>query len=1227
MRNSLKRLLSLLLVLAMVCSVLPATALAQNADTMIYGRTKMPDPEPEFLVNSLHGEGRDPRSVFPAGFTPEAPAPLANTSSYGDMASAAAQLRAGMVAHQAEVDVYVRTTSSDSSTVCRQIFHDALAHTGQPKEGDYLGWQWDGLSYGRSYSASGGYYYYDITFYVEYYVTAAQEAQVDAAAQRLLDQLDLYDAGDYYKVKGVYDWICANVDYDYDNLNDNSYTLKFTAYAALIDRIAVCQGYALLMYRLLLSLGVDNRLIASVDHGYNIIRLGDYYYYGDTTWDANLTPSQYNYFLQNEANFETNISHIREDCSPYYGWDYDYTSAEFYQRYPMSPTPFNFNNHAHDYEGEVTQPTCTEQGYTTYTCTICLNSYNGSYTDPLGHNYVGGECTRCGDIEEHEHDYEAVVTPPTCTEEGYTTYTCAQCGDSYEDDFVDALGHDWADATCEEPETCTRCEETRGETLGHDYEDGECTRCGEADPDYHEHAYEAVVTDPDCVTEGYTTYTCTICGESYVDDYTDPLGHDWVEATCEEPETCDRCGETRGEALGHDYEDGECTRCGQIELPIRGICGDDQTWVLDEDGLLTVSGTGDMYDYSSSAQAPWYEYRDLVEEILVEGTCDSIGDYAFYQLPNLTTVTIENGVMSIGGHSMKYCESLTSVTIPGSVEEMGVSVFQQSRLLTTAGPITGTYAIEFGWTQTIPDKAFSDHIHLEQVTLPNSITAIGEKAFLKCSGLTSVTLPRELKTISNLAFEQSGLTSVTIPDKVVRIESEAFEYCPLTSVTLGKALTGIGYAAFRNCDELTAVSMPDSLEDIEGSAFEGCSALETLELNEGLVTISASAFDGCSALETVVIPSTVDSLGSSAFRNCTGLTEIEFLGNAPRIDSNAFTNVTADAYYPGRDTTWTEEVRRDYGGDLNWIARMPGIEGVIRLSGSNRYETAFAVADQLKENMGVDKFDCVVVAYGQNFPDALTGSYLASVKGAPILLTEKSMDVAVGYYIYENLKPGGTVYILGGTAAVSQIFETGIQLFGFETIRLKGAGRYETNLAILRTAGVNKTDDILIATGTNYADSLSASATGLPMLLVGEELTADQKLFLMTTSRRFVIIGGTGAVNEAIEAELAEMGSVVRIKGSNRYGTSVEIARRYFAGPQAAVLAYAQGFPDGLCGGPLAISMDAPLILTSDDAYYIADSYVDGISNGVVTGGTGRISDDTVREIFDLSWDTSIPKK
>ena len=134
--------------------------------------------------------------------------------------------------------------------------------------------------------------------------------------------------------------------------------------------------------------------------------------------------------------------------------------------------------HVHNHISEVHAATCTEDGYTSYTC-ACGDTYK-----------VDGEAA-------FNHNYEAVVTAPTCTENGYTTYTCSNCQDSYTADEVTAPGHNFVDGKCE---------------------------CGEEDPSLHKHSYEAVVTAPTCTVKGYTTYTCT-CGDSYTGDETEVVPH------------------------------------------------------------------------------------------------------------------------------------------------------------------------------------------------------------------------------------------------------------------------------------------------------------------------------------------------------------------------------------------------------------------------------------------------------------------------------------------------------------------------------------------------------------------------------------------------------------------------------------------------------------------------------------------------------------------------------
>ena len=171
---------------------------------------------------------------------------------------------------------------------------------------------------------------------------------------------------------------------------------------------------------------------------------------------------------------------------------------------------------------------------------------------------LGNDALKNADVS-HIHSYKDIVTPPTCTDKGYTTHTCA-CGDSYVDTYVDTLGHAWDEGKVTKPATeaedgvktftCTRCGETKTETIP------KLT---------HEHSYKAVVTAPTCTEKGYTTHTCA-CGDSYVDTYTDALGHAWDngKVTKEPTETetgvktftCTRCGETKTEvipALSHEH--------------------------------------------------------------------------------------------------------------------------------------------------------------------------------------------------------------------------------------------------------------------------------------------------------------------------------------------------------------------------------------------------------------------------------------------------------------------------------------------------------------------------------------------------------------------------------------------------------------------------------------------------------------------------------------------------
>ena len=297
--------------------------------------------------------------------------------------------------------------------------------------------------------------------------------------------------------------------------------------------------------------------------------------------------------------------------------------------------------------------------------------------------------------------------------------------------------------------------------------------------------------------------------------------------------------------------------------------------------------------------------------------------------------------------------------------------------------------------------------------------------------------------------------------------------------------------------------------------------------------------------------------------------------------------------------------------------------GYQRIFGSTRFDTAIEVAEQLKKDLGKEKFDCIVVASGADYPDALSGAYLSKVNGAPLLLVNIYTVDKVGAYIEANLNEGGRVYLLGGPAILPESLDTRLQNAGATVKRLYGADRYATNIEILKEAGV-KAEDILICSGNMYADALSASAAGKPILLVNTELAQVQKAYLSTlNTENLFVIGGAGVVPEQVRADAEKYGKVKRIFGSTRYETSVAVAKEFFGDAfDSVTLAYALDYPDGLAGGPLALANRGPLLLVSADEANnrAAAEYIGGaVAGGFVLGGPTFVPDDAVKYILGIS--------
>ena len=258
------------------------------------------------------------------------PAESSSGTRHSTIADAAEDMRAQMKQRKSPIVLTLSTTQAVTENTLKQIANEALAHTGVPTEGDYLAYQyasWNATT-SSSYDMMG--YAYKITYYVTYYTTAAQEAQVDTRVKSALSSLNLTGLSRSQKIQKIYDYICNSVNYDY-NLSSN---LCYTAYGALYNGKAVCQGYAVLLYRMLLASGIDNRIISGIStangspvaHAWNIIQIGNYYYNADVTWDDALNTRAY--YLRCNANF---AAHYR---------DSEYSTSAFNSEYPMSPKDY-----------------------------------------------------------------------------------------------------------------------------------------------------------------------------------------------------------------------------------------------------------------------------------------------------------------------------------------------------------------------------------------------------------------------------------------------------------------------------------------------------------------------------------------------------------------------------------------------------------------------------------------------------------------------------------------------------------------------------------------------------------------------------------------------------------------------------------------------------------------------------------------------------------------------